>query len=190
MPSSKSNNSVLFFPILICQINKFLSVPPSSKCPTSLPTGAYNSTTLCNTCLNFNSVAFITGAGSGIGQAVAHQLIRDGVLNLALVDITETNLEAAHASLTKLNSSAKILKLGADCAKVDQVEAAVERAAKEFGRLDVCFNAAGIAGQPGTIVEQSKENLENVLGLNLVGVWYCERAQIKQLLKQEEREVV
>jgi NAD(P)-dependent dehydrogenase (short-subunit alcohol dehydrogenase family) len=69
------------------------------------------------------------------------------------------------------------------------VELAVEETVKKFGRVDVCFNAAGMGGEPGAIVDQRTENLDAVLGLNLRGVWLCERAQIKQMLKQEMRDV-
>jgi NAD(P)-dependent dehydrogenase (short-subunit alcohol dehydrogenase family) len=135
------------------------------------------------------SVAFITGAGSGIGLAVAQRLVADGIKKIVLVDLTEARLSQAFSSLSALDSSAQILKIGADCSQVEKVDSAVEEAVKKFGRLDVCFNGAGIAGEPGSIVDQSTENLDNVLGLNLKGVWYSERAQIRQMLKQELRNV-
>ena len=59
----------------------------------------------------------------------------------------------------------------------------------EYGRIDVCFNAAGISGEVNPIVEMSSENLDRVLDLNLKGVWYCERAQIRQMLSQEMRDL-
>lgn len=63
---------------------------------------------------------------------------------------------------------------------------------KEFGRLDVCFNAAGMGAGPegpAAIADTSSQNLDAVLGLNLRGVWLCERAEIRQMLKQEMRDV-
>jgi len=61
----------------------------------------------------------------------------------------------------------------------------------EFGRLDVCVNAAGIpsVGPRAKSDGLEKGDVEGVLGVNLMGVWLCERAQIRQFLKQEMRDV-
>lgn len=132
----------------------------------------------------------IIGAGSGIGLAVAHRLALDGIKNIALVDITETSLASAVQSLDGLKmDNMTFLPISADCSVEEQVESAVASTVQKFGRLDVCFNAAGIAGQQGAIAEQSTENLDKVLGLNLRGLWFCERAQIQQMMKQELRPV-
>jgi NAD(P)-dependent dehydrogenase (short-subunit alcohol dehydrogenase family) len=88
-----------------------------------------------------------------------------------------------------LNPNANILAVAADCSIETSVEEAIAKTVDRFGRLDVCFNAAGIAGEYRGMVEQSTENLDKVLGLNLRGLWFCERAQIKQMMKQELRPV-
>jgi len=135
------------------------------------------------------SVAFVTGAASGIGLAVAQRLVSDGIKNIALVDVTPDRLSTASTSLSAIDPQAKVLTLTVDCSDENAVEAAVTQTVSAFGRLDVCFNAAGISGEGKPTAEQTAENLDAVLGLNLKGVFYCERAQIKQMLKQEMRDV-
>lgn len=106
-----------------------------------------------------------------------------------MVDLSEAHLTDIEAKIAELDPSAKVLKIGADCSKEDQVDSAVEKAVATFGRLDACFNGAGISGSIAKIAEMGTDNLDAVLGLNLKGVWYCERAQIRQMMKQELRPV-
>lgn len=82
-----------------------------------------------------------------------------------------------------------MLAIGTDCSKEDQVESAVEECVSKFKRMDVCFNGAGISGNPNATAEMKSADMDRVLDINLKGVWYCERAQIRQMLKQEERAV-
>jgi len=117
------------------------------------------------------------------------RLVTDGIKSIALIDLSEAHLASTEAKIAKLDLSVKALRIGADCSKEDQVEAAVEKTVTTFGRLDACFNGAGISGAAAKIAEMSSDNLDAVLGLNLKGVWYCERAQIRQMLKQALRPV-
>jgi len=82
-----------------------------------------------------------------------------------------------------------VIRLTANCTKEADVEAAIQSTVSEFGRLDFCCNAAGIAGNPNKIHDVSTPDLDAVLDLNLKGLWYCERAQIRQMMKQEYREL-
>jgi len=136
-----------------------------------------------------NCVAFITGAGSGIGLAVAHRLAADGIKKIAIIDVTSSPLEDAVSSLSKSNAEVEVLSVVADCSKEEDVERAVAETVEKFGKLDVCFNAAGISGETAKIADMSVDNLDRVLGINLRGVWLCERAQIRQMLKQDLRDL-
>lgn len=135
------------------------------------------------------SVAFVTGAASGIGLAVARQLLLDGITQIAILDISAENLSAAVTDLQSSSPQAKILPIAVDCSSESGVNDAVEKTVEKFGRLDVCFNAAGMSGASGGIADLDVSEMDKVLGLNLRGVWLCERAQIRQFLKQEERAV-
>lgn len=116
-------------------------------------------------------------------------MLLDGVTKLALVDISNDALITAGHSLEALSSAVKLSLIAADCSSEEQVNKAVERTVKELGRVDVVFNGAGIAGNPGKIAEQEVSNLDRVLGLNLRGVWLVEKAVIAQMMKQGERPV-
>lgn len=113
----------------------------------------------------------------------------DGIKRIALLDLIADRLSEAVSSLSAIDASAQVLKLGCDCSSEEAVEAAVSETVATFGRIDFCFNAAGMSGVPNPIAEGDSKNLDTVLGLNLRGVWLCERAEIRQFLKQELRDV-
>jgi NAD(P)-dependent dehydrogenase (short-subunit alcohol dehydrogenase family) len=120
----------------------------------------------------------LEGAGAGIGRAVALRLIADGIKNVALIDLIEAHLADVAAKIVELDPSTEVLKIGADCSKEYQVDSAVEKTVATFGRLDICFNGAGIPGTIAGTADINSDNLDAVLGVNLKGVWYCERAQV------------
>jgi NAD(P)-dependent dehydrogenase (short-subunit alcohol dehydrogenase family) len=120
----------------------------------------------------------LEGAAAGIGRAVALRLIADGIKNVALIDLIEAHLADIAAKIVELDPSIEVLKIGADCSKEYQVDSAVEKTVATFGRLDICFNGAGIPGTIARTADINSDNLDAVLGVNLKGVWYCERAQV------------
>ncbi|TVY28180.1 2-(R)-hydroxypropyl-CoM dehydrogenase [Lachnellula hyalina] len=134
------------------------------------------------------SVAFITGAASGIGLSVARRLVADGIKKIALIDLNADALTEASNSLTEIDASVTTLRLAVDVSKEELVDKAAETAEK-FGRIDVCLNAAGIAGRAAGLADLTVGDLDKVLDVNLKGVWFCERAQIRQFLKQEMRDL-
>jgi NAD(P)-dependent dehydrogenase (short-subunit alcohol dehydrogenase family) len=108
-------------------------------------------------------VAYITGAGSGIGQHTAYALARQGVRSFALLDRS-----ALTTTVSELNNIAPDISI------------------KEFGRLDYAVNNAGIGGAIATSDQILKDDFDNVLAVNMTAVWMCQRAQIRQMLKQEQ----
>jgi len=120
---------------------------------------------------------------------VAERLAGDGVTKIVIIDLNLSSLADTTASLSSLSPSTQTLIIEADCSKEAEVEGAVRQTVEKFGRIDVCFNAAGISGANGKITDTKTQTMEGVLDLNLKGVWFCERAQIRQMISQEDRDV-
>lgn len=134
------------------------------------------------------SLAFVpTGLTSakGIGQYTAYALARHGVRQLALCDIKPSSLEETTTELKKHNKDLEILSLELDARKEDSVNAAIDQTVKKFGRIDIGINNAGIGGQPRQSIDVDFEDWQNVIAVNLHGVFLCQKAQIRQMLKQE-----
>ncbi|KAF2786266.1 oxidoreductase ucpA [Melanomma pulvis-pyrius CBS 109.77] len=129
-------------------------------------------------------VAYITGAGSGIGQYAAYSLARQGVRSFALLDrnpVTKTVSE-----LKKNYPGISIKEIELDVASETAVNDSVTQTVKEFGRIDYAFNNAGIGGTLNTTDNIDLDDFQRVLSVNTTAVWLCQRAQIRQMLKQEK----
>ncbi|KFY36909.1 hypothetical protein V495_07524 [Pseudogymnoascus sp. VKM F-4514 (FW-929)] len=130
--------------------------------------------------------AFVTGAGSGIGRATALAFAKYGAKRLSLVDCDGSSLEATSKLIKKAHPAVQILEHAIDVAKEEKVQTAMSQTAAEFGRVDVAVNVAGI--YHGVLTHECKtEDWRNVLGINLDGLWFCQREEIKQMLVQEDR---
>lgn len=121
----------------------------------------------------------------GIGQYTTYALARHGVRQLALCDIKPSALETTTAELKKHNKDLEIVNLELDTRKEDSVISAIDQTVKQFGRIDIGINNAGIGGQPRQSVDVDLEDWQNVMAVNLNGVFLCQKAEIKQMLKQE-----
>ncbi|KAK5689221.1 hypothetical protein LTR17_026423 [Elasticomyces elasticus] len=128
--------------------------------------------------------AFITGAGSGIGQYTAYAFARYGVRQLALCDIRPESLEQTRSELKKRHPEVEVLTIEMDASKEDSINSAVDQTVRKFSRLDIAVNNAGIGHQDMTH-ELSLETWRKVMSVNLDGVFLCQRAQIRQMLKQD-----
>ena len=127
-------------------------------------------------------VAFVTGAGSGIGRGTAKLFAARGYAT-ALVDMNETGGRETEATIRQAGGEATFI--ACDVADDDSVRRAVERTVEIYGALDAAFNAAGIDGEAGKMTADcSIENWHRVIAIDLTGVWHCMRHQIPQMLKQ------
>jgi len=119
-----------------------------------------------------NRAALITGAGSGIGLESSILFAQEGA-NVLLVDV---NLEAAERTAKIINQkhpNVKALAVKADVGKEAEVQAAVETAKKEFGRLDIMFNNAGIMHPADDNALNTEEKIWDLtMQINLKGVWW------------------
>lgn len=110
-------------------------------------------------------VAVVTGAGSGIGQATAVRLSREGA-DLVLVDQSEAGLAETQGMLSE---DARVMSRVMDVSDETQVKKLVRDTLKTFDRIDVLCNNAGIAGQHPPITEQDEAEWQRILDVNLIG---------------------
>ncbi|MET0911005.1 MAG: glucose 1-dehydrogenase [Ilumatobacteraceae bacterium] len=125
-------------------------------------------------------VAFVTGAGSGIGRGTAIAFAREGA-SVVAVDRTTAHADPTVEAIEREDGRA--IAVGCDVTDSREVEAAVRRAVDSFGRIDVAFNNAGVAQPPAPIADISEEEWNRVLDTNLRGVFLCMRQQIPVMLE-------
>jgi NAD(P)-dependent dehydrogenase (short-subunit alcohol dehydrogenase family) len=126
-------------------------------------------------------VAIVTGGTSGIGRDAAVLFAKAGakvvVAGRREVEGKQT-IDLIHAA------SGEGMFVKTDVSKATEVAALVEKTVEKFGRLDMAFNNAGIEGNWIPIVEQSEEDWDHTIDINLKGVWLCLKHEIRQMLKQ------
>ena len=130
------------------------------------------------------SVALVTGASSGIGQATARLLAARGA-TVALVARRADRLESLGGEIADAGGIA--LPIEADVSQREQAEAAVDRTVEELGRLDVLVNNAGVM-LLGPIADAPVEEWEQMVEVNLLGLMYTARAALPHLLEAAGRE--
>lgn len=133
-----------------------------------------------------NKNALITGAGKGIGKAVALALAAEGV-NVILLARTKTDLEQVAAEAK--NFGVKTLILTADIANIDSVNDAVNNAIAEFKTIDILINNAGI-GKFGKFLDLTPAEFENIIKVNLFGIYYATRAVLPGMIEQQSGDIV
>lgn len=126
-------------------------------------------------------IAVVTGAGSGIGRAVALALGRAGY---TLV-LTGRKLAALEAVAREAGSGA--IAVVTDVTDRASVEALFARVTKEFGRLDLLFNNAGVSSPPAPLEDVTLDQWKSVLDTNLTGVFLCTQAAFRLMKSQRPR---
>ena len=127
-----------------------------------------------------SKVAIITGAGSGLGQATAVRLAKEGV-NIVVVDINEKGGNET-VELVK-ESGVESIFVKADVSKPEEVKKYVDQAVDKFGTIDYFFNNAGISGSGKFYLDTSIEEIEKIVGINLLGALYGVRYVAEVMLK-------
>ncbi|WP_460798971.1 glucose 1-dehydrogenase [Microbacterium sp. GXF0217] len=112
----------------------------------------------------------ITGGGSGLGRATAVRLASEGA-NLALVDVSEKGLAETADAIRESAPNARIITTVADVSDEAQVQAYVDAAVAEFGRIDGFFNNAGIEGKQNLTENFTADEFDKVVSINLRGVF-------------------
>lgn len=129
--------------------------------------------------------ALITGAGSGIGQYTAFAFARHGIKKLAITDIKQENLQSTVDALKKQAPDIEVEPIQMDCASEADVNRTIDQVVERFGRLDIAVNNAGIGGPPVGTTEVELSAWQRLMDVNVNGVWMCQRAELRQMLKQE-----
>jgi NAD(P)-dependent dehydrogenase (short-subunit alcohol dehydrogenase family) len=134
-----------------------------------------------------NTVALVTGAGSGMGLATAKAFAEGG----ASVVLADSNEGSVHAAVEDLVAAGhKALAIRCDVVDERQVAAMVERTVSTFGRLDAAFNNAGVQSPLADTADASGAEFDRVNGINLRGVWNCMKYELRQMRQQGSGAIV
>jgi len=133
-----------------------------------------------------NKVAIITGGGTGIGRTISLTFANEG----AKVVVSSRNI----ANLAEVVKEIKLLRqqslaIATDVGVKQQVENMVEQTMHEFGRIDILVNNAGILRATG-IMDTSEEVWDEVMDINLKGVFLCTQAVAKYMIKQQDGRII
>jgi NAD(P)-dependent dehydrogenase (short-subunit alcohol dehydrogenase family) len=128
-----------------------------------------------------NKIAIITGAGSGIGKAAADLFAREGA-KVVVSDISEKNGNSTVEEIKSSGGEAFFVK--ADAAKPEDHQALVEQTIQQYGALDIAVNNAGIGGPLSATGEYPIDGWQQVIDINLSGVFYGLRYQIPAMLEK------
>lgn len=134
-----------------------------------------------------NKVALITGAGSGIGKAIAELFATEGA-RVVVSDIQEKNGENVASSIKKNGGEAFFIK--ADTSKISDNKNLVEQTIKKYGALHIAINNAGIGGPLNLTGEYPEDGWDKVISINLSGVFYGMRYQIPAMLEAGEGSII
>lgn len=126
-------------------------------------------------------VAIVTGGSSGIGRATAIAFAQEGAKVVVAARRTDEGEETVR--LAK-EVGGEALFLQTDVAKAAEVEALVNKTVETYSRLDYAFNNAGIEGEILPLHEQSVEQFDQLMAINLRGVFLCMKYEIAQMLRQ------
>ena len=124
-------------------------------------------------------VALVTGGGQGIGRAFAHALGEAGAA-VAVVDLVAERAHSVAAELEKKGVDA--LAIAADVTGADQVQGIIDRVMRQWGRLTIAVNNAGIGGW-ASAETMSEAHWDQVMELNLKGVFLCAQAEGRVMLE-------
>ena len=129
-------------------------------------------------------IALVTGAGTGVGRAVANALAKAGY-SLVLAGRRKEPLDQVAGEVNATGSQA--LAVPTDVTKRDSIIALFEKVKSSFGRLDVLFNNAGMGAPPVPLEDLPFETWQNVVATNLTGMFLCTQEAIKIMKNQKPR---
>ncbi|MDA0746789.1 MAG: SDR family NAD(P)-dependent oxidoreductase [bacterium] len=131
-----------------------------------------------------NQVAIITGAGSGIGQAIARSFAESGIQ----VVLAGRQAHTLEKTASELGTTARIVPT--DVTDRNSVRTLAEKTLEDFGRIDILVNNAGINTQKRNLRDISDEDWDRVIQINLTGAFNTFRAMLPQMEKQGDGLVI
>jgi NAD(P)-dependent dehydrogenase (short-subunit alcohol dehydrogenase family) len=126
-------------------------------------------------------VAFVTGAGTGIGRAAALAFARQGA-SVVVADISAQDNQDTARMIKE--SGGQALPVQCDVTQAGDVKAALDELVATFGHLDIAFNNAGIEQAPKPAAETTEDEWDRIIAINLRGVFLCLKYEIPLMLKQ------
>lgn len=134
-----------------------------------------------------NKTALITGAGKGIGRAIAIALAKEGV-HVGLVSRTATDLDSLSEQIAK-EYGVKAVSAIADLSVQSEAEAAFASVSMELGNVNILVNNAGIA-QFGNLLEIEPEDWKRIVDVNLMGTYYMLRAALPSMIENNSGDII
>lgn len=133
-------------------------------------------------------VAVITGAAGALGRSTAKLLLQEGA-KVALVDINEKSLATAIQSLNSKNTE-NVLSFVSNLSNEEEVANYVEQVIQQWGRVDVFLNNAGIIGKVAPLIEQTIEDFEAIINVNVRGVFLGLKYILPVMASQQSGSVI
>ncbi|HET8841647.1 MAG TPA: 3-oxoacyl-ACP reductase FabG [Ktedonobacteraceae bacterium] len=131
-------------------------------------------------------VAFVTGAGRGIGAATALRLAEEGA-RVALADLDTNGCESVATDIRALGSEALVFEC--NVADASMVQTAIDSAAEQFGKLEILVNNAGVL-RDNLLFKMTDDDWETVMNVHLRGAFLCSRAAQKYMVQQKYGRIV
>lgn len=128
-----------------------------------------------------NKTVLITGAGSGMGESTAKMFAKEGA-NVVVADINEATAKAVAESIIATGGQA--FAICCDVSDEQQVKAMVDKTIEVYGTLDAAFNNAGIMKPSTDTAELEADVFDQIININLRGIWLCMKYELLQMRKQ------
>ena len=126
-----------------------------------------------------NKVAIVTGAGSGLGEAISILFAKNGA-TVVLADLDVEGAEGVLRRIEEEGGEGRVVET--DVSRAEAARALVDAAVREFGRVDIAVNNAGIGGPTAPVGEYPVDGWDRIIAINLSGVFYGMRYQIPAML--------
>ena len=128
--------------------------------------------------------AMVTGGATGIGEAISKRLADAGA-TVVVADLNKEGAEKAAASLPNNSFGVEV-----DVSSSSSVKAAVDAVLAKTGRIHILVNNAGVAGKAAPIQDQTDEDFERVMQINVNGVFFCCRAVVPHMIQNKYGRIV